>query len=215
MRNFFRNNALPLASIVVAVCSLFVAVVSLRYTVNSQQEDRKYKELMIQPVLQIVSDTDAGSVLVANSGLGPAKILRVLFHSKDHCFDTDTIKLRSDQEFQKYAIDLVNAVHDHMFVGMPVDMDDRSKTLPAATGGVLPPDTIIQAGKEITLFKFDPTDLHTYLAKLDKIPGEYHQMFLDNFTKRSSTIPIQIEYCSLSGEFCHLAERPLPPCPNE
>jgi hypothetical protein len=109
--------------------------------VNAASE---YKELMIRPVLQTVSDTDAGTVSIANSGLGPAKINRVLFHSKDRCLDTDTVKFRSDDGFQKYVADFAANVHDYMFVGMPVDIDDKTKTLPTATDGVLPPGTIIQ-----------------------------------------------------------------------
>ena len=209
MTNFLKTNAVALASIVVAISSLFVAVVSLRYTVQSQQEDRAYKELMIQPILQIVSDTDTGSVIVANTGLGPAKIGRVLFHSKEHCIDTDSVKFENNADFEKYIHNFGDAISEHMLVGMPVD--DRIKTLPAARSGILPPGTIIPAGKEMDLFKFNPDDLRKLLTKLDTSPGEYHQMFLDNFAKRGSSIPIQMEYCSLSGNFCSQNKR-ISPC---
>ena len=72
MRQFFRRNALALASLAVAVSSLFVAIISLRYSVNAQKEDAAYKELSIRPRLQIAAAGDF-SVLLENVGLGPAE----------------------------------------------------------------------------------------------------------------------------------------------
>jgi hypothetical protein len=171
--------------------------------VNAASE---YKELMIRPVLQTVSDTDAGTVSIANSGLGPAKINRVLFHSKDRCLDTDTVKFGATTDFKNMSLILRQTYMITCLLVCQLISTTRLRHFP-------PPPTVFFL--QVRLFKFDPTDLRSYLAKLDKIPGEYRQLFLDNFAKRSSSLPIQIEYCSLSGDFCSSPKRPLDLCSEE
>jgi hypothetical protein len=69
----------------IAIASLAIATFSLHLSIQSQKEDRAYKELMIRPDLQIGVSTDDFSILIANYGLGPAKVKDVAYRIGNDC----------------------------------------------------------------------------------------------------------------------------------
>jgi hypothetical protein len=69
----------------IAIASLAIATFSLHLTIQSQKEDRAYKELMIRPDLSIGVSTDDFSIWIENYGLGPAKVKDVAYRIGNDC----------------------------------------------------------------------------------------------------------------------------------
>jgi hypothetical protein len=98
--NFFRDNALALASLSIAVMGLYL-------TITAQREERAHKELLLRPVLQLEAEVGNFSVSLFNHGLGPALITDGLYYFDNRCravnstnveefIETDLIKVRLD-----------------------------------------------------------------------------------------------------------------------
>lgn len=80
------------ASIIIAISSLFIAGLSLYFTIHAQNDDRAYKELLIKPALAIRTHSVDFSVELASEGLGPAEIKAVAYQFGGECLsllDTD------------------------------------------------------------------------------------------------------------------------------
>jgi hypothetical protein len=199
MRRFLRRNALALASLVVAASSLFVAIISLRYSVNAQKEDAEYKELSIQPRLQVAAGNF--SVLLENVGLGPAELRRVIFFDNDRCFDTDAV--HDWNQGHKFFDDFSNAVVNYILIGMPAITDKKSAAIPIPKVSVPTTGVILKAGETLSLVSFDPQEMTAYLAALTKLTNNSASDIVEKqFMHKGITIPIYIRYCSLSGRFC-------------
>lgn len=200
MRQFFRRNALALASLAVAVSSLFVAIISLRYSVNAQKEDAAYKELSIRPRLQVAAAGDF-SVLLENVGLGPAEIRRIVFFDNNHCFDTDSV--HDWNQGHKFFDDFTNAVINYILVGMPAITDKKSAAIPIPKVSVPTTGVILKADETLPLVSFDPQEMTAYLAALTRLTDKSAPDVVEKqFMHKGITTPIYIRYCSLSGRFC-------------
>jgi len=98
--NFFRDNA-------IAVASLSIALMGLYLTITAQREERAHKELLLRPALLLTTEVGDYSVALVNHGLGPALITDGLYYFDDRCravnstnleefMETDLIKVRLD-----------------------------------------------------------------------------------------------------------------------
>jgi hypothetical protein len=200
MKRFFARNALALASIVVAASSLFVAIISLRYSVEAQKEDAEYKELSIRPRLQVGAGSNF-SVLLENVGLGPAQFQRIIFSDGDHCLDTDAVHdwPQADKFFDEFS----NAIMNYVLVGMPASVDKKPLPIPKPKGFVPSTGIILKAGESLPLFSFDPNEMDAYVAALTKLTDKSAPDIIEKqFMHKGIKIPIYIRYCSLSGRFC-------------
>jgi len=74
-RYIFRalNSSAP---IIVALASLFVAVISLLYSIEAQRRDSNYKELSIRPAINIYGEPSELTVYISNDGLAHSPSLK-------------------------------------------------------------------------------------------------------------------------------------------
>src|ERR1035437_3828065 len=73
------------ASSILAISSLLIAGMSLYLTIQAQDDDRTYKELLIKPSLALRAHTVDWSVAIANDGLGPAQIKDIIYQFGGDC----------------------------------------------------------------------------------------------------------------------------------
>ena len=200
MTRFLRRHALTLASIVVAAASLFVAILSLRYSVGAQKEDAFYKELSIKPALQIAADSVHFEIRFDNVGLGPAQIRRVVFSDNKTCLDTDSV--HDWNAAHAFFDEFSNAVSTYMMRDLPAAIDKKPAPIPNPFVPVLSPGVIIKPGDKHTVISFGVDEINAYfkfLAKFDvDAPKRTEQLFIH----RGLTVPMYIQYCSLSGRYC-------------
>src|SRR5260370_34040151 len=70
---------------ILAFSSVLIACLSLYLTIQAQDDDRTYKELLIKPSLALRGHTADWSVAIANDGLGPAQIKNIIYQPGGEC----------------------------------------------------------------------------------------------------------------------------------
>jgi hypothetical protein len=198
LNRFFRRNSLSVASLVVAATSLFVAVLSLRYSVDAQKADAFYKELSIKPTLQLAA-TSLYQIKFDNVGLGPAEIRRVVFSDGTHCLDTDSV--RDWTAAHAFFDEFTNAIQNYIVVSRPI-LDKRSARVPVPSVSVPSPGVTIKASDTLSVLSFNPNEMDAYIAYLVKIKSDARTIIEHYMMHRGLTIPLYIYYCSLSGRYC-------------
>jgi hypothetical protein len=79
-------------SLVVSASSLFIASLSLYFTIQAQKTDINYKELSIRPKLQWRSSATDFSINLDNVGLGPATIETFGMRVEGKCVDISRLE---------------------------------------------------------------------------------------------------------------------------
>jgi hypothetical protein len=97
-----KKTRIELGQLVTAVCSVFIAGISLWLAMSSlrsardqQKEDLERQELLISPNLFMRISDDGLKLVLLNSGLGPARITRIAVAIGDDCIDS-AVKKPSD-----------------------------------------------------------------------------------------------------------------------
>jgi hypothetical protein len=84
------------AQTVIALCSMFIALLSLAVTIESQQRDAEYKELSIKPIISVAANVSEFWFGYHNSGYGVGIVDRVAFALDGKCYASDKM---SDEAF--------------------------------------------------------------------------------------------------------------------
>jgi hypothetical protein len=200
MIGFLRQNAIALASLVAAGASLFVATLSLRYSVGAQQEDAFYKELSIKPALQIEADSQKFEIRFENVGLGPAQIERLVFSDGTHCLDTDTVQ--DWNAAHAFFDDFTNALRSYILAGLPAAIDNKRAPVPIPFVPAPSPGVVIKAGERFPVISFDINDINAYVTFLKKFQADAPDIVEQHFMRKGIELPLYIHYCSLSGRYC-------------
>lgn len=191
-------------SSILAISSLLIAGMSLYLTIQAQDDDRTYKELLIKPSLALRAHTADWSVAIANDGLGPAEIKDIIYQFGDECISIlDAEGKISRTNYYKVQNALTSRFVNDIF---SFQIPNTSPTALTTRGQILLPETIIGVGKEIVLFRIDDTSLETLKTKLNALEMNFHQSLLEKFTALALTLPISIKFCSMSEKYCKTVE---------
>jgi hypothetical protein len=183
----FRHHPIPVASLVVSFCAL-------GYTIYAQWSDENYKELMIRPFLEVGGNKNY-SIEIGNFGLGPAVVKRITYISGDMCIDTD-----GNEPPGTIGKNILAAMTAYMAGAMPKNLDVSDKPEVDEKTLIPFPNTIIVVGKKVTIFQYSRASLDKYNAALGKL-GNATQSAAD-FSDKTDNLPLQVQYCSMSGRFC-------------
>jgi hypothetical protein len=189
---------------ILAISSLLIAGMSLYLTIQAQDDDRTYKELLIRPSLALRAHTVDWSIAIANDGLGPAQIKDIIYQIGGDCISM----IDPDGELSRtnyYKVE--NALRTRFITDIfSFQIPSTSPAALTTRGQVLLPGTIIAVGKEIVLFRIDDTSLETLKSKLNALEMNFHQSLLEKFSALALTLPISIKFCSMSEKYCKIVE---------
>jgi hypothetical protein len=193
-------------SSILAVSSVCIAIFSLYLTIQAQNDDRAYRELLIKPALATMSHTVDFSFAIQNNGLGPAQIKDIVYQFGGECIsmlEADGIHLSQDN-YYKVKEAIKNRLLNEIF---SFEIPNAPSTPINTRGELLLPGSIIGPGKEVVLFRIDDSSLETFRARLNALELKLSQAVRDQFSARALTLPVSIKYCSMSGKYCEAIVR--------
>jgi len=193
-------------AVVISCCSLLVAMASFVLTWIIQNRDAYYKELSITPHLAFSIGGDF-TYKVRNTGLGPAVIKDWVIKFDDQCY-----KLLQPPSDETAAL-LNKRLLDHMFTkvfkGVPLARPVTERII--IDFAIYQPGIYIEKGQEISIISM-PDEFRTVLQEtLSKLPMAQANELLTKFNHAVWSLPLTINYCSISGYTC--THRVLPECP--
>jgi hypothetical protein len=167
-------------------------------TIVTQYEDREFRELSIRPSLARIPEATNFSVKVKNNGQGPAVIKRMAGFAAGQCVELDSLN-KSEATLKFQSEHLIPFIVDRLWFAMTVagikfDYMQARFQMPA-------PGTHIQKDDEFILFAFDDEDT-TMLKKLVREHRAFTKV-TNEFLWISRAIPLAMEYCSVTGKYCH------------
>jgi hypothetical protein len=187
----------PSASIWISVSSLFVACLSLWFSIDAQRSDREYKEISIRPSLILDAAEENYSVKVKNNGLGPAVIKRIGYKFTGDCVEFDEANADgwvtpTRQPFGTYFLEgLIKAMREFGFE-YPEPFKYQVH-LPS-------PGLLISTGSEYAIFTLEPSEGEKLRNRL-RDRGLVTQI-QEKFFSLAREIPLFMDYCSATGKFC-------------
>ncbi len=194
--NFFRDNALTLASLSIALMGLYL-------TITAQREERAHKELLLRPELLLTAEVGDYSVALINSGLGPALITDGLYYFDDRCRAVNRMNLEEFMETDliKVRLDFYNFFTQQFET---TKWKDGFKSTMVTVSTVPFPSQIVAVGQELTIFKLDSDFAKEVRSKLVDLGDETQRAFKDEFLRRSFSLPVAFRFCSMSEQYCRI-----------
>jgi hypothetical protein len=193
----------------IAIASLAIATFSLHLTIQSQIEDRAYRELLIQPSLEVYTNSADFSIVFVNYGLGPAKVKDMTYRIGSDCLSlgnsySDNVSMLTVNRIEK---DL------HARLLRDVVALATSDTHLVVELLVLVPGTVIPVGKEKTFVKVSQESQEVLSEKINEWGPGLAKSLREKFLENSIKIPLAISYCSMSGRYCTKRDRNGTNCP--
>jgi len=198
---WFSAHAVAIAALVV---SITMPSIALWYATEAQRTDRYYREISIQPLLGLRTDTSNYSVLLENHGLGPAKIMRIATNF-GQCVDSGqmtTVKEWDDSLMRLYR----------------VLTEEIGKVFTEAvwrTNRMRPPDTqigfptlgaMILPARTSTVFAMVPDQIAPFNEAMEKVDPQLRYRTQVRFLEWARTAPVAIKYCSATQRYCSVLD---------
>jgi hypothetical protein len=187
------------AATLIAIASLAIATFSLQLTIQSQKEDRAYKELMIRPDLQIGVSTDDFSIWFENHGLGPAKVKDVAYRIGNDC-----ISLMDSHDVSVTKIVRVFSDVRARILGDVLDAATSNTQIVDEINPVVP-GTVISVGNRVAFFRVTEQSLEALHEKINEWGPTLAKNLREKFLAQAMRIPIAMAYCFMSGMYCEHA----------
>ena len=103
-----------------------------------------------------------------------------------------------------YKVD--SAIRDRLFTELfSFSWFTEQTTFITTRSQLITPQSIMEVGKTIFLFKIDDSSLELFHKKLNELPPSISQSLRKNFAARAYDLPIDMRYCSMSGKYCFSA----------
>jgi hypothetical protein len=196
------------------IASTLIASAALGLAIYSAYLDRQYKELSIKPHLQAEIESEDYHVAVINVGLGPAQIKRIATKFGDNC----TVLNEGPDGFDdRLFLETMRNVGD-WFLDPLDQLVQRSiwePTVRQVHSRPLAPTQVLAPGEKIIMFKLGQKQLEAALQKQETLDSDTFNRIVERFLERARTMPYYVEYCSLTGKFCHGAEKIKKVCPQK
>lgn len=191
---FFGANA----AVITALSSLFVACLSLYFTIQAQNADIAYKELAIRPTLGIGADVSNFSIYLTNSGYGHAIVHRVAIGVEGKCYSSDD-EATFDEAYNRFEVSVLNEVFQKSYP--PGDIKSLRDVF-ITGGGHVDNGSVIRAGEKFQMFYLEPAAL----ALLTKLDLKTLTGIRNSFARAVSMLPYRVEYCSATGKYCEVID---------
>jgi hypothetical protein len=190
-----RNAATVIAtsSVLVAMCAFVVAVRSLYL-------EMEYKELSIRPAVTLTVSNATYQYTWKSSGLGPARITRVIVATPSGCLDSNKL---SASEWNERTNRFINDYANETFNAFRVGGNWSGLRINA---GIPHEDINIRPGDIQTIVSLHPEDVALLDKELTRLGDEGVKKYYANFLKRMESLPIAFEYESMTGKFKDRAE---------
>lgn len=164
-----------------------------------------YRELSIQPALTGEVQADVFQFDLHNTGLGPARIHRVAFKDHAACIYLENASRPNEETLFK----IVRGIGDYFSEPFKVYLQSSVWEPIAAKVRVETPvpGEIIPAGGHFTVFGFEEHQLETLKDRMAKSSTDVANGMVMQFSHLGLTLPLYVEYCSLTDYFCRNAEQ--------
>jgi hypothetical protein len=194
---FAKNGQLVTAtcSVLIAVLSLVVAIVSLRLNAAQQEADLTYKELLITPNLFLIADDAELSASLINSGLGPARVKSVVVSFGEHCYDSGG---EQPEQWSQTANKVRSELAAFIFAEI---LPDVRLSNPFATGEaamVSLGELIPAQGGTVRLLGLRSQQASASMPTSDEVRSRVRK----TFAKQIQQVKLNIKYCSMTDRFC-------------
>lgn len=191
------------SALIVAISSLFVAGLSLYFTIEAQRGERSYKELLLKPNLQLEAETSDYSIKLVNSGLGPAEIKDAFYYLGGECITLIGADRQLNQKNYFTIIQRINAGFVDQMRALPWRSEFKGQ--PVTHGAIPVQSAVIRVGAALVIFQIDPAFLHEFSSELTKLGVPIRREFDNNFITNAIQLPYRVKYCSMSGKYCEVS----------
>jgi hypothetical protein len=198
------------ASTIIAVASVCIASLSLYFTIDAQRAERAHKELLLRPSLGVNVDATVYSVVLVNNGLGPAYIKNVAYHLNNEC-------LPFTDGAHAFAANNYSRANQHIVAVFGKLVDDaffpkaEFKNTPSASVSLPVPSHILGVGQDIIIYRMGSEFAKELVPRLWAVGSNVLTTFNDRFLATAITLPMSVEYCSMSGQYCEVrGDGPVP-----
>jgi hypothetical protein len=97
---------------IIALSSVFIALLSLYFTIKAQERDALYKELSIKPIIIVAANVSDFSFGYRNSGYGYGVASRIAFAFEGKCYSSDK---NSNRDFYAAYSQFMDAVAKSLY----------------------------------------------------------------------------------------------------
>jgi hypothetical protein len=191
-----RRWFLKHGNLVVAICSLFVAVLTVLYTISNSTVEQNNREALAYPYVALHVDPNSYKIRYANLGPGAAKVRRLEVVVKGECYNVDDAKdwaIKSPEYFRSVMRSLISEVF-----GVALWKTGR-EIPPAISGSADIMGAVIPAGGEFVMVRIDTREMEVFETEMDKIDKTLKFETREKFRLWARKFPIGIEVCSLIG----------------
>jgi hypothetical protein len=180
---------------IIALSSVFIALLSLYFTIQAQERNALYKELSIKPIIIAAANVSDFSFGYRNSGYGYGVASRVAFAFDGKCYSSDK---NSEDDFYTAYSKFMDATTKNLY-----DALLRIKLKPDVKGfhvlqQQLDPGFPIRPGEVFTAFFLEDPSRDALLksddASLNQARAEFRRI--------ASHIPLNVTFCSATGMSC-------------
>lgn len=194
--SFVRKNV----AIIVALSSLFVACLSLFFTIQAQDADITYKELAIRPTVGIGAEVSNFMMYLTNAGYGHAIVHRVAFGVDGKCYSSDMPdEAAFNDAYERFQEWVMTEVYEKSLPQTAFKSSAKREVF-VTSGGQIVNGSIVRAGEKYRMFYFEPEAL----AQLTKLDLRTITDARNKFSHAVSMIPFRVEYCSATGKYCEI-----------
>jgi hypothetical protein len=185
-------------AVIVALSSLFVACLSVYFTIQAQKADIEYKELAIRPAVGIGADVSNFSIFLTNAGYGHAIVRRVVLGVDGKCYSSDN-EATFEEAYSRFSTYVLGEIYQKSYP--QVDVKGLRDVFVTA-GGILDAGAVIRAGDKFQIFYLEPAAL----AQLTKLDLKTITEIRNKFGRAVSMMPFRVEYCSATGKYCEIVD---------
>jgi|tagenome__1003787_1003787.scaffolds.fasta_scaffold20269884_2 hypothetical protein len=180
---------------VIALSSLFVALLSLYFTIEAQNRDALYKELSIKPIVIVAANVSDFSFGYRNSGYGYGVARRVAFAFDGKCYSSDNNPINEFQAaYSKFMDATANKLYESILrVKLKPDVKGFHVTQQSLDAGFP-----IRPGEVFLTFFLEDSSRDALL----KADGASLNQARAEFRRVASHIPLNVTFCSATGLSC-------------
>lgn len=185
------------AAIIVAMSSMFIAALSLMFTIEAQKTDKEYKEVAIQPRIMLNAQNDDFAWTMRNVGLGPGVVAEIRMKVGGKCISSNDVNAEEwKAKFQQLVDEMQVDVFSKSFPPMPWVKGGKSNFNTEAD--MLLEEDVIPAGETRVLMRLDAASL----KELKQVKGDEFFIAKQKFAEKAFAVPFAVELCSATGRTC-------------